>query len=208
MSLVALLSFGLVLRAPPPRMAAGLRITGSGVEITEAMREHAEAKISLPLEKFASVLNEAAGVELQMKVEHRGLHDEKHAGRVAHICEVNVPLKGAHKTINVHSETEDMYSTIDEIEALLARKLRKAKEKQADKKIARGSKGKIDLEAETFDEAEDEEGASTLAASQSARSDAAAAAPAAVAEEECEPEDEECEVFGVAPTGYEWGEVY
>jgi len=155
-ALCAALSCGAVLRAPPPRMMSALRITGaSDLEITDAMRTHAEAKLAVPLEKFASVLNDAQDVELHMKVEKRAVHDEQHRGRVAHCAEVTAFLKGAHKSITVSSETEDMYSTIDELESLLARKLRKAKERRADSKVARGAKGKDDMELEVNADVDD-----------------------------------------------------
>ena len=112
----------------------------------------------MPLEKFSGVLNQAQDVDLHLKVEKRGVHDEVHAGRTAHIAEVTAHLKGAHKTITVQSETEDMYSTIDELEAMLARKLRKAKERQEDVKIARRAATKTEMEGEVLvDEADDEE---------------------------------------------------
>ena len=135
---------------------AALRITGtSDLEITDSMRTHAETKLAVPLDKFASVLNEAQDVELHMKVEKRALHDEQHRGRVAHCAEVTAFLKGAHKSITVSSETEDMYATIDELESLLARKLRKAKERWADSKVARGAKGKTDMESAVEVDADD-----------------------------------------------------
>merc|ERR1719352_206197 len=82
--------------APTPRaaVAMGLRLTGSNVEITDALKAHAQAKLSVPLEKFAAVLNDAQDVDVHMKVEKRGVHDEQHTGRVAHIAEAHVHLKG------------------------------------------------------------------------------------------------------------------
>jgi ribosomal subunit interface protein len=145
--------------APSPRAAAAmaLRFTGSNVEITEALKEHAQAKLAVPLDKFASVLNDAQDVDLHLKVEKRGVHDEVHAGRASHFAEVTAHLKGPHKTVTVHAETEDMYSSIDQLEAMLARKLRKAKERQADLKVERGVKGKSDMEQDALGDMDDEE---------------------------------------------------
>ena len=126
-----------------------------GVEITDAMRSHAEAKLNVPLEKFAGVLNDAQGPELHIKVEKRGLHDEAHAGRVDHVAEVTAYLKGSHKSITVSSVSDDMYSTIDRLENALARQLRKAKERRMDNKKARGVQGKTDMETESFDDDEE-----------------------------------------------------
>jgi ribosomal subunit interface protein len=89
-----------------------------------------------------------------MKVEKRSVHDEAHTGKVAHICEAHVALKGAHKSVTVQSESEDMYATIDALESLLARKLRKAKERQEDTKKARGQQGKSEMNAEEVDDDE------------------------------------------------------
>jgi len=132
-----------------------LRVT-SNMEVTDALKAHAEAKLSVPLDKFASVINDAQDVELHMKVEKRSVHDEAHAGKVAHIGEAIVKLKGPHKTVTVTSETEDMYATIDSLEALLARKLRKAKERQEDRKIGRGQKGKSEMEGAIDDDDDDD----------------------------------------------------
>ena len=65
-----------------------LKIYGKDVEITEAMKAHAEAKLEVPLTKFAGILNEAQDIELHMKVEHLAVHDTKHAGRTVHSAEV------------------------------------------------------------------------------------------------------------------------
>lgn len=124
--------------------------------MTDALKAHAEAKLGVPLQKFAGVLNDAQDVDLHMKVEKRGVHDEEHTGRVAHIAEAHVYLKGAHKTITVHSESEDMYATLDELESRLARQLRKAKERQEDLKISRGAKGKNAMEVGALEDEDDE----------------------------------------------------
>lgn len=132
------------------------------IEVTEALKSHVEAKLSVPLEKFSAILNDASDVEMHIKVEKRGVHDEDHTGRSAHIAEVTAQLKGPHKSVTVSSESEDMYATIDELEARLARSLRKAKEKQQDVKINRGAKSKVGMEDDTLVDAEDD-GADAMA---------------------------------------------
>ena len=66
---------------------AELRITGN-IQIGEALEAHARAKLGVPLEKFAGVLNDAQDVELHLKVEKRGVHDEEHSGQQTHRAEV------------------------------------------------------------------------------------------------------------------------
>jgi ribosomal subunit interface protein len=139
-----------VLRAPPTAAMAAvdqLKIFGKDVEITEAMRDHATTKLCVPLDKFAKLINEAQDIDLNMKVEKLGVHDSEHAGRTAHSAEVTVHLKGAHKTITVSSQTDDMYTTIDDLEANLARQLRKAKERQQDLKQDRNRNSKNEMQA-------------------------------------------------------------
>merc|ERR1719174_754402 len=150
-----------VLHAPAAKMSAeartatpvmykpALSISGVNIDITPAMQEIAEKKMGAPLEKFASVLNDAKGAELHMSVETQFVHDskkKKHA-RQMHIAEVTAHLKGSHRTVVVRSESEDnIYMAVDSLETLLSRKLRKAKDKMADKKIARRQKSKDKLE--------------------------------------------------------------
>ena len=126
------------------------------VEVTDALKTHVQSKLGVPLDKFASILNEAQDVEMHMKVEKRGVHDSEHNGRTAHIAELTAFLKGGHKSVTVSSESEDMYATIDDLEARLARSLRKAKEKQQDTKIARGKAGKGNMEVDVLADVEED----------------------------------------------------
>jgi ribosomal subunit interface protein len=142
-----------VRRMPAPLMS-GLKITGVNVDVTEALREHAEAKMSVPLDKFSSVLNDAIEPELHFTVEG-GSNDEKHLGQIAHKAEITAHLKGKQRSITVHTESEDLYASVDELEALLARQLRKAKEQWVDKQVARGVKGKETMEAEILEDEQD-----------------------------------------------------
>ena len=92
-------------------------------------------------------------------MEKLAVHDEAHVGRAAHHAEVTAHLKGAHKSVTVSSETEDMYATIDELEALLARKLRKAKERQQDVKEERNRGSKEEMETDLLSDDDDDEAA-------------------------------------------------
>ena len=140
--------------ATPVMFKPALRISGVNIDITPAMQAIAEKKMVVPLEKFASVINDAKGAELQMKVENQFVHDTKKShARQVHIAEVTAHLKGSHRTIVVRSESEDnIYMAVDSLEALLSRKLRKAKDKWADKgRKKRGQKSRSDMDAGSFD---------------------------------------------------------
>lgn len=135
--------------AAPVMYKPALRISGVGIDITPALQEIAEKKLAVPLEKFASVLNDAKGAELHMKIEEHFVHDDKKKKhhRQTHIAEVTAHLKGSHRTVVVRGESEDnIYMAVDELEGLLSRKLRKAKDKWADKKKERNMKSKQSME--------------------------------------------------------------
>ena len=148
--------------ATPVMYKPNLRVSGINVDITDAMAEIAEKKLAAPLEKFASVLNDAKGAEVHMSVERTFVHDTKKKSRAreTHVAEVTAHLKGSHRTVVARSESEDnLYMAVDSLEALLSRKLRKAKDQWADKgKKKRGQKSKGDIAAGSFegDDAEDE----------------------------------------------------
>ena len=138
--------------ATPVMYKPMVRVSGVNIDITPAMQEIVEKKMAAPLEKFASVLNDAKGAELQVKVENTFVHDKKAHSRQTHIAEVTAYLKGSHRTVVVRSESEDnIYMAVDSLEALLSRKLRKAKDQWADKgRKKRGQKSNIE-EIGSFD---------------------------------------------------------
>ena len=154
-------------------VGGGLRITGTNLQITEPLRAHAAAKLQKPLEAFSGVLNDATGVELHMKVEHRGggLHDSEHVGQEAHIAELTCRLKGKHEVIRATSESDNMYASVDQLTATLSRKLRKFKERKYNKRTREAT---TDSFVDEIDEAEEEEAAgeaeATLAALEVMRS--------------------------------------
>lgn len=174
-------------RASAPRMAASIKISGDKIEITDAMREHAEAKLGVPIEKFSTVISDASPVEVIMKCEPRSASgDRDHAGRTAHVAEVTLRTNGG-EVMRVGCESDDMYATIDDLEGRLATKLRKFKEKRSDVKIGRKAKGKSDMNAED-DGDDDFEDVPAPMPNARLEADLAAAAP--------------------APAGFEWGGDY
>ena len=206
---------GLVSRRASGLQMAELRITGN-IQIGEAPEAHARAKLGVPLEKFAGVLNDAQDVELHLKVEKRGVHDEEHSGQQTHRAEVTAPLKGKHKTINVGFESEDMYASIDELEAKLQRALRKAKEKQTDTKKSRKAKSKSEMEGEVMGddeeammEALEEEQLLRDAAAKVVKPPAAAAPSASDSAEVANAKANAAPAVQIgAPAGFEWGETF
>lgn len=112
---------GFVIHAPAARISADartatpvmlkpvLRISGVNIDITPAMQEIAEKKMAVPLEKFASVLNDAKGAELHVKVEQQFVHDKKKTqARQTHIAEVTAHLKGSHRTVVVRTPARSL----------------------------------------------------------------------------------------------------
>ena len=73
-----------------------------------------------------------------------------------HHAEVIAHLKGDHKCITVSAEGEDMYATIDDLEAKLASKLRKAKEKTQAVKEARNRGSKEEMDAAVLSDDDNE----------------------------------------------------
>jgi ribosomal subunit interface protein len=143
-----------VLRSTALSMTVPLQVTGK--DVTDPMRGHAEKKLSVPLEKFKAILNDGKVVELHMRTEKLAVHDEAHAGRSMHHAEVIAHLKGDHKCITVSAEGEDMYATIDDLEAKLASKLRKAKEKTQAVKEARNRGSKEEMDAAVLSDDDNE----------------------------------------------------
>ena len=143
-----------VLRSTALSMTVPLEVMGK--DVTDSMRGHAEKKLSVPLEKFKAILNDGKVVELHMRTEKLAVHDGAHAGRSMHHAEVIAHLKGDHKCITVSAEGEDMYATIDDLEAKLASKLRKAKEKTQAVKEARNRGSKEEMDAAVLSDDDNE----------------------------------------------------
>lgn len=125
----------------------------SNFELTEAIEEYADQKMSKPLETFSSLLNGAP--ELHLKVESRSVHDADHKGKEAHIAEITAFCVDKH-VINARSENEDMYASLDELTDTLTRSLRKFKEKRIAVKENRKRSAKGELSESEVGEEDDE----------------------------------------------------
>jgi putative sigma-54 modulation protein len=89
-----------------------IRVTGRHVSITEAMRDHAERKVdSLHLD-YPRIIEARVILDVECNFRHR-------AEIVLHCAN--------HITIEAHSTTQDMYASIDETIAKVARMMRKHK---------------------------------------------------------------------------------
>ena len=94
-------------------------ITGKHIEITEAMREHAEQKTA----KFPKYYNSISRVEV--------IIDGSDGGNVS----VEIIAKGEHSNIFVVTETgDDAYQCIDLAARKLERQIKRKKTKQRDNK--------------------------------------------------------------------------
>ena len=94
-------------------------ITGKHIEITDAIRSHAEEKAS----KLSRYFNSITKVEV--------IIDDNSGG----LSNVEVIASGEHNMLFVARETgEDMYACLDIVVHKLERQLRKAKEKQRSNK--------------------------------------------------------------------------
>ena len=144
-------------RSTVPMMATGgakLNVVGTNVQVTPALREAAEAKLQVPLNRYEPLLT--GPTQLTLKVENRGggLHDVAHKGQEAHVAELTATCKDK-QVIRVSSESSDMYASLDILNELLSRKLRKHKERKMDKH--RGEGGHAEAAAVLADEALGEE---------------------------------------------------
>lgn len=86
--------------------------------------QRADRRVSpLQLDRYDKYLN---SVSVNLKVEHRALHDREHVGKEAHIAEVTALCRDK-QVIRVRHESEDMYASLDLLADQLSRKLRKYK---------------------------------------------------------------------------------
>lgn len=97
-----------------------IRIIGKHIEITDAIREKIEDKIS----KFSKYYNNISNVEVIV---------EKNEGGIGDCVEIIVRAKHNHVFVAKHAG-EDMYSCIDEAEKKMERQLTKHKQKERDNK--------------------------------------------------------------------------
>jgi len=133
--------------------------------VTDSIRAYADQKLTKPIERHADLLRDGSNsVEVQLKVETRGRHDEKHLGQEEHIAECTVLCTNKH-TIHCTASSNDMYASLDDLTDTLTRKLRKYKERKADVKQERRRLDKEAISGALIEEPDDElEGASGRAA--------------------------------------------
>ena len=114
-----------------------LVISGKNIDITEGLRAAVEEKIG----KLERYFNDSTEV-------HVTLSTEKNRQKI----EVTVPMKGT--IIRAEETSTDMYVSIDLVEEVIERQLRKYKNKliQKEQNVAQFSKGVVD--EDTYDEEE------------------------------------------------------
>ncbi len=95
-----------------------IMITGRHLDITPALREHAEARLS-KLEKYLNKAKDAAVI----------LTVEKHR----HIAEISLRVDGY--LVQAQEETGEMYASIDKAAEKIAGQLRRYKERLQDHKV-------------------------------------------------------------------------
>lgn len=122
-----------------------ITIHGTGMELTPAIREYAEEKIT-SLEKFFDKITKAE-IDLGMQSHHHNKGDIFYA-------EVTLDIPG--RVLRVVKEEPDLYKAIDKVKDHLKVELESAKEKmrRKDKEEIRGQK-EYDPE-ENLDESEEE----------------------------------------------------
>ena len=146
------------------RSALKLAFT-KGSTVTDSIRAYADQKLTKPIDRHADLLRDGSNsVEVQLKVETRGRHDEAHLGKEEHIAECTVLCTNKH-TIHCTASTNDMYASLDDLTDTLTRKLRKLKERKADVKQSRRRDDKEAISGALIEDPDDDlEGASGRAA--------------------------------------------
>ena len=107
-------------------MAVKMNVTGRTIKVTGAIKDYLEEKIT-KLEHFNDHIV-SANVILSVE-------------KLRHIAEVTLQTAGS--TLHVSEETDDLYKSIDSCMDILARKLKKIKDKNIAKKRSGESLGEI-----------------------------------------------------------------
>jgi putative sigma-54 modulation protein len=90
-----------------------ITVTGRHVDITEAMRDYAHKKVEGLHLDYPKIIEAKVILDVQP-------HHNRHIAEIILFC-------ANHITIEAHSETHDMYASIDETIAKIARRMRKHK---------------------------------------------------------------------------------
>jgi putative sigma-54 modulation protein len=106
-----------------------LRVKGKNVEVSTAMREYAEAKLS----KLSKQLAEQTQVELE-------LSEEKNPSiSASHVAEATIFTKGT--TLRAREASRDMKASIDQLAEKLERQVKKYREKRVEEPRRPASNG-------------------------------------------------------------------
>jgi putative sigma-54 modulation protein len=106
-----------------------LRVKGKNVEVSTAMREYAEAKLS----KLSKQLAEQTQVELE-------LSEEKNPSiSASHVAEATIFTKGT--TLRARGASRDMKASIDQLAEKLERQVKKYREKRVEEPRRQTSNG-------------------------------------------------------------------
>ena len=114
-----------------------LVISGKNIDITEGLRSAVEEKIG-KLERYFTDTTEV----------HVTLSTEKERQKI----EVTIPMKG--NMVRAEETSKDMYVSIDLVEAVIERQLRKYKNKLIDKEQTAAQLSKDLIDEEAYDEEE------------------------------------------------------
>src|SRR3989338_4343589 len=108
-----------------------INIHGTGIELTEALKQYAEEKVE-SLTKFFDNIRQA-DVDIGVRTHH---HNK---GKIFY-AEVNLHVPG--ELVRVVKEAEDLYKAIDKVKDHLKQELENRKEKMRgkDKKVLRNTK--------------------------------------------------------------------
>ena len=144
--------------------AGALQLKITGTSLTEPLRAYADQKLGKPLDRYADMLRDD-GVEVNLKVEKLSKHDSDHRGQVLQIAEITALCADRH-IIHCTTSTDDMYASIDDLENMLARRLRKYKERKITVGQGRRRESKEEMQAiEDDDDLDDAAPASASTAS-------------------------------------------
>ena len=108
-----------------------LRVKGKNVEVSTAIREYAEAKLS----KLSKQLAEQTQVELE-------LSEEKNPSIAAnHVAEATIFTKGT--TLRAREASRDMKASIDQLTEKLERQVKKYREKRVEEPRRQAPNGSV-----------------------------------------------------------------
>ena len=102
-------------------------IHGVNVEVTAALSEHSQEQLKKITSKYENLIKNDMKVTLEVDKHH--IYKQK--------AKINVPLKG--KVLHIETETEDMYTSINELSDKLDNQLSKIKSKTQSHRVKRAA---------------------------------------------------------------------